>query len=106
MGFAQGLSSAMKNYTPQQQLRQTKVNDRFLMISVLDGRQLRTAGKTLKVWQCETLSSGKHSDIRHILNYMLIPTIDNFGNDTGKAVWYKLRQRNSRVQKLRQATRP
>ena len=97
--FAHGMAEGLGNTTPQQQ--QTNVNDRSLRLAVIDARHLRATGETKTVWQCDTTSSGRSDDLRDVLNYMLVPTFRHFGEDTGKAVTYDLREHDTAVTALR-----
>ena len=99
-GFAEGLSKSLASMKPQQASR--NVNDRELLVKVLDGQLLRKTGKLDIVWQCQTTSSGSSADLRDVLNYMLIPSFDDFAQDTGKSILHKVRSNDHRVQSLLQ----
>ncbi len=60
--------------------------DRWLLIKVVDGNYYRDQGQFRTVWVGEARSTGASSDLRTILNYLLVADFKEFGKNTGKAV--------------------
>lgn len=52
-------------------------------------------------WRSTTTSSGSSSDLRQVIDYLLVATFDYFGEDTAKEVRRTLRRGNRRVKALR-----
>jgi hypothetical protein len=57
------------------------------------------------VWQSTTMSSGSSSDLRSVIDYLLVATFEYFGQDTGKQVREALSEGSRRVKALREAVR-
>lgn len=62
------------------------VYDRWLLLNVVDGRYYREKGEFRPVWVGEARSSGPSSDLRVLINYLLLADFKEFGRNTGKAV--------------------
>jgi hypothetical protein len=60
--------------------------DRSLLIKVVEGPAYRTQKITRPVWVGEAHSVGASSDLRTVLNYLLVADFREFGKNTGKAV--------------------
>ncbi len=99
-------------YDPYTKMRSTKhvVTDsgvlshqfytRSLCIRVVDAQVLRKSGKTKVIWAGDTVSEGTSTDLRKVINYLLVATFDYFGRDTGKAVKVVLSEGNPRVKRV------
>jgi hypothetical protein len=74
--------------------------DRWLLIKVVDAKQYRGTESVHTVWIGETYSRGSNPDIREVINYLLIPTFEHFGEDTGKAVRHRIIKGNKQVKEL------
>jgi hypothetical protein len=74
--------------------------ERWLVISVADGRHGRATGEVKLMWQGETTSSGSNADLREVLNVLLLATVDEFGRNTGRAVRRTISEGNPQVQEL------
>jgi hypothetical protein len=79
--------------------------DRWLFIKVIDAKEFRETRATHAIWVGETNSRGSKRDIREVIDYLLIPTFEHFGEDTGKAVRHTMFRGNSRVKELNKAAR-
>lgn len=55
------------------------------------------------VWRGITTSAGKSSDLRSVIDYLLVATLKHFGADTGKQVTVTLGAGDKRVKALREA---
>ena len=60
--------------------------DRWLLIKVVEGPAYRTQKTSPPVWVGEARSLGTSSDLRLVLNYLLVADFKEFGKNTGKAV--------------------
>ena len=56
------------------------------------------------VWRATTTSSGSSSDLRSVVDYLLVTTFDHFGEDTGKRKRKTLSEDDRRVRQLREET--
>ncbi|MBN1513882.1 MAG: hypothetical protein JXB13_17835 [Phycisphaerae bacterium] len=56
-------------------------------------------------WRATTTSSGSGSDLRSIIDYLLVPTFEHFGDDTGERMRTTLREDDERVKQLRESYR-
>jgi hypothetical protein len=66
--------------------------DRWLRLTVVEGKYYRESGKSRTVWIGEARSTGTSSDIRGALSPLLIAAFEQFGKNTGKALPIKIRQ--------------
>jgi len=64
----------------------TVVYTRWLVLRLIDGKAYRTSQKAKPLWIGEVMSAGPSSDLRELINYMLIAAFEHFGEDTGKRV--------------------
>lgn len=64
----------------------TVVYTRWLVLKLIDGNAYRTSSKAKPLWIGEVVSAGTNSDLRELINYMLIAAFEHFGRDTGKRV--------------------
>jgi hypothetical protein len=60
--------------------------DRWLQLTVVEGPAYRTQKLSRPVWVGEAHSLGSSSDLRTVLNYLLVAAFKEFGKNTGKAV--------------------
>ncbi|MDI6852264.1 MAG: DUF4136 domain-containing protein [Deltaproteobacteria bacterium] len=74
--------------------------DRWLLINVVEGQHYRDTGKFRTVWVGETRSTGTSSDIREVINPLLLAAFTQFGQDTGKAVTVDVRKDDPRMRQL------
>ena len=66
--------------------------DRWLRLTVVEGKYYRETGKSRTVWVGEARSIGISSDLREILGPLLIAAFKQFGKNTGKAVLTRIKQ--------------
>jgi len=64
----------------------TVVYTRWLVLRLIDGEAYRASQKAKPLWIGEVMSAGPSSDLRELINYMLIAAFEHFGEDTGKRV--------------------
>jgi hypothetical protein len=74
--------------------------DRWLLISVVEGPTYRTQKISRPVWVGEAHSVGASSDLRTVLNYLLVADFKEFGKNTGKAVTVQIEAQDPEVAPL------
>jgi hypothetical protein len=74
--------------------------DRWLRLTVVEGKFYRDTGKSRTVWVGEARSTGASSDLREVLNSLLIAAFEQFGKNTGKAVLTRIKQNDPRFSGL------
>ena len=74
--------------------------DRWLRLTVVEGKYYRETGKSRTVWVGEARSTGTSSDLREVLNPLLIAAFEQIGRNTGKAVPTIIKQNDPRVSGL------
>ena len=74
--------------------------DRRLLIKVVEGPAYRTQKTSPPVWVGEAHSVGSSSDLRLVLNYLLVADFREFGKNTGKAVTIEIKADNPEVYSL------
>jgi hypothetical protein len=74
--------------------------DRWLQIKVVEGSAYRTQKMSRPVWVGEARSLGASSDLRTVLNYLLVAEFREFGQNTGKAVTMEIEANNPEVYSL------
>jgi hypothetical protein len=72
----------------------TTLNDRWLLIKVVEGSAYRTQKISRPVWVGEARSVGASSDLRLVLNYLLVADFKEFGKNTGQAVTVEIDANN------------
>jgi hypothetical protein len=78
----------------------TTLYDRWLLINVVDGPAYRTRKGSRPVWVGEARSTGASSDLRTVLNYLLVADFKEFGKNTGQAVTLELKEQDPEVTAL------
>lgn len=68
------------------------IYDRWLLINVVEGPAYRANKESRPVWVGEAKSLGASSDLRVVLNYLLVADFQEFGKNTGKAITVDLKQ--------------
>jgi len=74
--------------------------DRWLLIKVVEGPAYRTQKISRPVWVGEARSVGTSSDLRLVLNYLLVADFKEFGKNTGKAVTVEIGEGSPEVYSL------
>jgi len=75
----------------------TTIYDRWLLINVVDGPAYRTQKLSRPVWVGEARSVGASSDLRTVLNYLLVADFKEFGKNTGKAIDIDLKEHDPAI---------
>jgi hypothetical protein len=86
-------------YSPYYTETQALYN-RWLRLTVVEGRYYRETGKSRTIWVGEARSTGTSSDLREVLNPLLIAAFEQFGKNTSKAVPTQIKQKDPRVENL------
>ena len=80
--------------------------DRWLIIGVANAADVqkgRPSGAPFPwVWQGETISAGASTDLRYVIDYLIIPTIEWFGRNTHRAVKFSIKESDRRARHVRQ----
>lgn len=76
------------------------IYNRWLRLTVVEGKPYRATGKSTPVWVGEARSSGTSSDLREVLNPLLVAAFEQFGRNTRKAVPTPIKQNDPRVTEL------
>jgi len=74
--------------------------DRWLRLTVAEGKYSRETGKSRPVWVGEARSTGVSSDLREVLNPLLVAAFEEFGKNTGKALPIIVKQNDPRLSSL------
>ncbi len=74
--------------------------DRWLLLNVVEGKHYRETGQFRTLWVGETRSTGTSSDIREVINSLLLAAFAQFGKNTGKAITVDIRQSDPRLRQL------
>jgi Domain of unknown function (DUF4136) len=74
--------------------------DRWLLIKVVEGQAHRAQKAAPPVWVGEARSVGASSDLRVVLNYLLVADFKEFGKNTGKALTMSIDAENPEVTSL------
>jgi hypothetical protein len=72
----------------------------WLRLTVVEGKYYRETGKSRTVWVGEARSTGTSSDLREVLNPLLIAAFEQFGKNTGKALSTRIKQNDPRFGEL------
>jgi hypothetical protein len=78
----------------------TTLYDRWLLIKVVKGPAHPAQKTAPPVWVGEARSVGASSDLRVVLNYLLVADFREFGKNTGKAVTMEIDAQNPEVTSL------
>lgn len=85
--------------------RSVTQHDRWMMIAAADAAPFHTenlAAEDIRwLWISEVISSGRSSDLRKVIDYMLVPAMEWFGKSTGEIVSVQLDENDGRVVRLR-----
>jgi hypothetical protein len=74
--------------------------DRWVLINVVEGPAYRTQKASRPVWVGEARSVGASSDLRTVLNYLLVADFKEFGKNTGKAITVEIKAQDQEVAAL------
>jgi hypothetical protein len=74
--------------------------DRWLRLTVVEGKYYRETGKPRTVWVGEARSTGTSSELSEVLSPLLVAAFEQFGKNTGKALPTSIKQNDPRARKL------
>lgn len=77
------------------------VYTRWLVMKMFDSKAYRASKKVEPLWIGEITSAGLESDLRELMNYMLIVGFEHFGQDTGKRIYEVISKDDDRIWLLR-----
>ena len=81
---------------------------RWLLIGVAEAEQFRTQDLTTTqipwLWLGQTSSAGSSDDLRHVIDYLLVPTFETFGQSTARRIEVTLKEDDERVNRLRRGS--
>jgi hypothetical protein len=99
-GYGWGGPAFFFTVPPWGYTEETTLYDRWLLINVVEGPAYRSHQGSQPVWVGEARSLGASSDLRTVLNYLLVADFQKFGKNTGKAVTIELEEGNPAVYSL------
>jgi hypothetical protein len=73
---------------------------RGLVLSLIDAKKYQETQKIEPVWISEMVSGGTSSDLRYVINYMLVAAFEHFGENTNKRVREIFLENDERVKLL------
>ena len=73
---------------------------RWLRLKLIDGKRFSETKGSSYIWVGEATSSGPNSDIKEVIDYLLIPAFDHFGENTGKKLTVTMRDGDERIKYL------
>ena len=76
------------------------VYTRWLLLRLVDGQAYAVSQKAEPLWICEVASAGMSSDLRQVINYMLIAAFEHLGQDTGRQLTEVIFKTDERVRSL------
>ncbi len=71
--------------------------DRWLLLKVVEGPAYRTSKVSRPVWVGEARSVGVSSDLRTVLNYLLVADFREFGKNTARAITVEIKENDPAV---------
>jgi hypothetical protein len=90
------MTAPLITYAP----RTSTIYDRWLLINVVEGPPYRSRKESRPVWVGEARSLGASSDLRVVINYLLVADFKEFGKNTGKAITVEMKQNDPAVSVL------
>jgi Domain of unknown function (DUF4136) len=76
------------------------IHTRWLVLKLFEGPAYRASKKATPVWIGEVTSAGTSTDLRDLLNYMLVVAFEHFGQDTGRQISTVIQGNDERVLQL------
>jgi hypothetical protein len=70
------------------------------VLKLFEGKTYTGSQKAEPLWICEVGSAGASSDLREIINYLLIAAFEHFGQDTGRQIVETIRRNDERVRSV------
>lgn len=76
------------------------LHTRWLILKLIEGQAHRASRQAEPVWIGEITSVGTSSDLRELLNYMLVAAFEHFAEDTGRQISVAIPADDERVHLL------
>ncbi len=76
------------------------LHTRWLILKLIEGRAYRASKNAEPAWIGEITSVGTSSDLRELLNYMLVAAFEHFGQDTRRQISTAISADDERVRLL------
>jgi hypothetical protein len=73
------------------------IHTRWLTLKLIDGKAYRISESAEPVWIGEVASAGMSSDLRELINYMLIAAFEHFAQDTQRQITEVIPRNDERV---------
>ncbi len=73
---------------------------RWLVLKLFEGETYAESTQTEPLWICEVASAGVSSDLREVVNYLLVAAFDHLGQDTGRQLVDVIYKHDKRVRAL------
>lgn len=76
------------------------VYSRWLVLKLIKGEDYAKSKNAEPLWICEVASAGVSSDLREVIDYLLIGAFEHFGQDTGRQIFDVIYRGDERVRAL------
>ncbi len=76
------------------------VYTRWLVLKLVEGKAYAESKQAEPLWICEVASAGVSSDLREVVNYLLVAAFDHLGQDTGRQLVDVIYKSDERVRAL------
>ncbi|MHC4567281.1 MAG: hypothetical protein ACYTE3_16175, partial [Planctomycetota bacterium] len=76
------------------------VYTRWLVLKLIEGKAYAESKQAEPLWICEVASAGVGSDLREVINYLLVAAFDHLGQDTGRQLVDVIFMSDERVRAL------
>lgn len=73
---------------------------RYLKLHLVEAASYRDKAEIIEVWVGDVVSEGANSDLREVINYLLIPAFEYFGQDTKKGKKIEILEMDKRAKGL------
>ena len=76
------------------------VYTRWLVLKLIEGESYAESQQGEPLWICEVASAGAGSDLREVINYLLVAAFEHLGQDTGRQLIEVIFRGDERVRAL------
>ena len=76
------------------------VYTRWLVLKLIEGKAYAESQQAEPLWICEVASAGGSSDLREVVNYLLVAAFEHLGQDTGRQIVEVIFRSDERVRAL------
>jgi len=76
------------------------IYDRWLRLHVVEAKPYRETGQQRSVWVGEARSAGSSSDLREVINSLLIAAFEQLGRNTGRALPIAIKENDPRFTEI------